>query len=113
MCGTVNPVGAPACSSCRAAGIPQMRLMFECPACHGLGLTPACVVCPHPGADDDLAFAEEVVEEPLSLDLDAGFDAEVDVESAGDEDEEDFDLDLGDEGEGDEGDTDLAEGEGG
>jgi hypothetical protein len=68
--------------------------MFECPRCRGLGLSPACVVCP-PGGDEDLVFAEEVVEEPLS------FAPGVDLE------DEDFDLDLGDDSDLEDADSDL------
>ena len=82
MCGTHHPVGAPACATCRASGVPQMRLMFECPACAGLGLDPTCAACPAVmplDLDDDLIVAEEVPDaefgEPvlgIELDTDAG-----------------------------------------
>jgi hypothetical protein len=94
ICGTVNAVGAPACSTCRATGVPQLRLMFECLRCHAIGLAPACAACPAPG-EEDLVFAEEVAEEPRSLDLDASFDAKMEFDT--EDEDEDFDLDLDDE----------------
>ena len=33
MCGTCHPVGTVVCSACRATGVAQLRLMFECPTC--------------------------------------------------------------------------------
>jgi hypothetical protein len=51
-----------------------LRLVFECPACSGLGLNPTCEACPPVvplDLDDDLIVAEEVTDEPLTLDPDA------------------------------------------
>ena len=87
MCGTHHPVGTPACATCRASGVPQMRLMFECPACGGLGLNPACAACPAVvplDLDDELIVAEEVPEEEfgelvLGVELDGELDLELDL----------------------------------
>lgn len=76
MCGTLHPVGVPACSACRAAGVPQLRLMFECQSCGLLDLNPVCGTCPPTATervyelDDDLIVAEEVPDE-FVLELDA------------------------------------------
>jgi recombinational DNA repair protein RecR len=68
MCGTHHPVGTRTCSTCRASGVTQLRLMFECPSCGRLDLAPVCEVCPAASAsDEDLILAEEVTDEPLSL----------------------------------------------
>ena len=89
MCGTHHPVGTPACATCRASGVAQMRLMFECPACGGLGLNPTCAACPAVvplDLDDELVVAEEVPDGDFGgLVLGLEFD-----------DEEDEELDLGD-----------------
>ena len=45
MCGTVHAVGTGVCSACRASGVPQLRLLFECPACGRLDITPDCEAC--------------------------------------------------------------------
>ena len=78
MCGTHHPVGTSVCATCRASGVTQLRLMFECPTCGQLGLSPVCATCPPPlELDDDLILADEVMEEPLTLDTDlAEFDDE-------------------------------------
>ncbi|QJW99488.1 hypothetical protein [Frigoriglobus tundricola] len=92
MCGTLHPVGSPSCSTCRASGVPQMRLMFECSACGALGLNPSCSACPVGvplDLDDDLIVAEEVPDEPLRIDpVGLGAFEEIDL---------DLDLGLGDE----------------
>jgi hypothetical protein len=56
--------------------------MFECPACRRLDLNPACDACPATGpravapvAGEELILAEEVTDEPLSLDDEPGEDA--------------------------------------
>src|SRR6476620_6307521 len=85
MCGTHHPVGTPACTTCRASGVAQLRLMFECQTCGHLGINPVCEACPYIEPlelDDDLIIAEEVADEPLTLD------------AAGDFGDLDFDLDL-------------------
>jgi hypothetical protein len=87
MCGTHHAVGTPACTTCRASGVTQMRLMFECPTCGHLGINPVCEACP--------------IIEPLELDDDLIVAEEVTDDSTG-EDFEDFDLDLEDEFEEDE-----------
>jgi rubredoxin len=46
VCGTVHAVGATVCGTCHATGVRNLRLMFECPRCFGLGITPACAACP-------------------------------------------------------------------
>jgi hypothetical protein len=79
MCGTHHAVGTPVCSTCRASGVTQLRLMFECQSCGRLDLSPVCASCPHPGQavepvyelDDDLIVAEEVADDPFALELDA------------------------------------------
>ena len=74
MCGTVQLVGAESCSSCGAAGVAQLRLMFECPTCGRLGLNPACAACAAPAGyvvvepEEELIVAEEVIDESFSLD---------------------------------------------
>lgn len=77
MCGTHQPVGTPACTSCGASGVGQLRLMFECPGCGRLDISPICGTCPLVahlsdwGYDaDGLVIAEEVVEDPFALELD-------------------------------------------
>ena len=62
MCGTHHPVGTAVCSTCRASGIAQLRLMFECQTCGQLGLNPTCAAC-----SEELAVAEELEEEPYVL----------------------------------------------
>jgi hypothetical protein len=101
MCGTHHPVGTPVCATCLASGVPQLRLMFECPSCAGLGLNPWCLECP---AGDGLIIAEEVGDEESSaqapLPHDEEFVIEFDEDEGGeyedepdDEDSEDHDLD--------------------
>jgi hypothetical protein len=71
MCGTHHPVGTAVCSTCRASGVPQLRLMLECPTCGHLGITPSCERCPPVvplELDAELIVAEEVVDELLPLD---------------------------------------------
>ena len=86
MCGTLHPVGAAVCSTCRASGVTQLRLMFECPACGGLGITPACGQCPPVvplDLDDDLIVAEEVADESPAADDTFDFDLSLDESEAG------------------------------
>lgn len=45
ICGTVQHVGAATCETCRATGLQNLRLMFECTECFRLGLSPSCGVC--------------------------------------------------------------------
>ncbi len=79
MCGTHQPIGTPACSVCRATGVGPLRLMFECPTCGRLDISPVCETCPPlPFADaldfdDGLIVAEEVIEadEPLVVEVEA------------------------------------------
>lgn len=77
MCGTHQPVGTPACTSCRASGVGPLRLMFECPGCGRLDISPICGACPlvagpfdWPYDADGLVIAEEVVEDPFAAELD-------------------------------------------
>jgi hypothetical protein len=80
--------------------------MFECPVCGGLGLDPTCQTCPAPAGqahpEEDLVVAEEVTDEPLSLDdddfkLDFHEDEEDEKVIVNlSETDDDFDLDLGD-----------------
>ena len=122
MCGTHHVVGTPACTTCRASGVTQMRLMFECPTCGGLGINPICAACPFIEPleldDDGLIVAEEVPDEPLELDIeDLDFDLDIDLgedsedealvvdlsEESIDEEDEDFDADDEQEDEAEEG----------
>ena len=82
MCGTSHPVGTIACSACRASGVGQLRLMFECPTCGRLDLSPVCEFCPRPATAfayevDELIIAEEIVEEPFAVDVGATSDSEI------------------------------------
>lgn len=74
-CGIHHPVGTPVCTACRASGVAQMRLMFECPRCGQLGLNLTCATCPPlPAAvfeppnllalEGELMMAEEIEEDP-------------------------------------------------
>lgn len=45
VCGTNHTVGTTACATCRATGLEHLRLLFECPGCFAVGLTPRCVAC--------------------------------------------------------------------
>src|SRR4051812_31075451 len=89
MCGTHHPVGTPACTTCRASGVAQMRLMFECQTCGNLGINPVCEACPFIEPlelDDDLIIAEEVADEPIALeDLDFDLDLDLDEDEVEDE----------------------------
>jgi len=110
MCGTHHPVGTTVCSTCRASGVTQLRLMFECQSCGRLDLNPVCANCPRnppPPAVypahvlepvEDLIVAEEVVEEPFTLeegdevdfaveDFELDFDEDEDEDAILDEDE--------------------------
>lgn len=86
-CGTCHPVGTPACTTCRATGVQNLRLLFECPACFRLGLSPECEAC--------RPLPYEIVEEPdevLALEPTGGeFELIVD-EDFGLDDGDDFDL---------------------
>jgi hypothetical protein len=42
VCGTILPVGTATCGTCRASGILNLRLLFECLKCFRLGLNPEC-----------------------------------------------------------------------
>ena len=59
VCGTHHPVGTVVCTTCKAMGIQNLRLMFECPVCFHLGILPACEVCtpllPYEVVEDDEA----------------------------------------------------------
>jgi hypothetical protein len=99
MCGTGHPVGTIVCSACRATGVAQLRLMFECQTCGRLDLNPTCAFCPRPadGTEpafevDELIVAEEIIDEPIAIDLGATDESEdlpLEFASAGeDEDEE-------------------------
>ena len=108
MCGTLHPVGTASCSTCRATGVGQLRLMFECPTCHRLGLNPACGACPAATPADpneELIVAEEVLDEAYSLDEIevGGDDAELVLDFDEDEADESLVVDESDDG------TDLDE----
>jgi hypothetical protein len=47
VCGTVHTVGTAICGTCLAAGIQNLRLLFECERCLRLGLNTSCDVCSH------------------------------------------------------------------
>lgn len=94
MCGTNHPVGTIVCSTCRASGVAQLRLMFECQSCGRLDIHPVCATCPQPGVpltdpalelDNDLIVAEEIPDEPVVVDLSADDLAELalDLEDLG------------------------------
>lgn len=91
MCGTHHPVGTDICSTCRATGVTQLRLMFECVTCGRLGLNPTCETCPPVAAlsldDDELIVAEEIPNEPLTLDDDAEY-SDIDLVIDFDDEEE-------------------------
>ena len=92
MCGTHHPVGTTVCSTCRASGVTQLRLMFECPKCARLGISPTCDQCPHVvplELDGDLIVAEEVADESVAVD-DLKFDFELDLDESDGGDE--FDV---------------------
>jgi hypothetical protein len=89
MCGTHHPVGTVACSTCRATGVAQLRLMFECQSCGRLDLSPTCDTCPRPANThaivfdlaDDLIIAEEVSDDALgATDESDDFPLEIDIE---------------------------------
>jgi hypothetical protein len=76
--------------------------MFECQKCGQLGLNPYCETCPRSQAppiadpsevlelDDELIVAEEVIEEPLTLDDDfLDFDSDLEL------DFDELEIDLG------------------
>lgn len=76
MCGTHHPVGTPACSTCGASGVTQLRLMFECLACSRLDISPECKECSFtPFASpldafydhDGLVIAEEVIDDEFAI----------------------------------------------
>jgi hypothetical protein len=104
MCGTHHPVGTPACTTCRASGVTQLRLMFECPTCGRLGLNPTCEAClppvaafvPYEVVEEDLIVAEEIQEEPLSLDDAADSDDDLKFDFDEDEEDEKVVIDLSD-----------------
>jgi hypothetical protein len=120
-CGIHHPVGTPVCSTCRASGVTQLRLMFECQTCRNLGITLVCAVCAAPNdttatqiPEEDLIIAEEVTDEPFELVEEDDFsldyvededeaDESVIVDLSDEEDEEENDEDE----EEDEGDSDL------
>lgn len=88
LCGTINTVGSNLCGTCRASGLQNLRLMFECLHCFRLGLNPSCEPCSRlstehsqapggcwgdaevpPGADvgaGEIAIAEEFLEAGLA-----------------------------------------------
>ncbi len=110
MCGTHHPVGTLVCSTCRASGVTQLRLMFECPACGHLGINPVCQAClpvvpPYEvvepaETEGDLIVAEEVVDGSLTPD-DDDFTLELD-EDDGEEEDEKVVVDLSEEADEDE-----------
>jgi hypothetical protein len=65
VCGTVNPVGLTACGACRATGLENLRLLFECLHCFRVGLMPKCEACSRLLPLDP---AYEVVQDPLDPD---------------------------------------------
>lgn len=98
MCGTHHAVGTAICATCRASGVAQLRLMFECETCGALGIDPTCGECAAREFDNDLAFAEELIEEPYTID-ESERPEDVPLELDDDEIELIEDLDLGDDDE--------------
>ena len=100
MCGTHHPVGTVVCSACRATGVAQLRLMFECQTCGRLDLSPLCECCPRPASEselvldlDDLIVAEVVTDEPTALDRGAkDGSGELSPEFDGEGEDEDWDV---------------------
>ena len=45
VCGTIHTVGTAICGTCRASGIQNLRLLFECQNCFRLGLDASCDSC--------------------------------------------------------------------
>lgn len=45
VCGTNHVVGTTTCTTCRATGLQDLRLLFECPGCFAVGLMPRCQAC--------------------------------------------------------------------
>jgi hypothetical protein len=64
VCGTIWTVGTAICGTCRASGIQNLRLLFECLTCFRLGLNPSCGSCSTGAVEnpedalDDLPIAE-------------------------------------------------------
>jgi hypothetical protein len=98
MCGTQHAVGTAECTTCRATGVAQLRLMFECPTCRHLGINPKCEKCRSvaPLELDDLIVAEEISDAPttpvgtefdVTLDFGLAPDEVTDVALFDDEDE--------------------------
>ena len=109
VCGTSHPVGSSICSTCRATGLTDLRLLFECPKCFRLGLLPACSSCspaPDPAAAEEPTPVLFTAPETASTDLeDDGWDVELVMEDRDDgftfepeepppDDNWDFELDL-------------------
>lgn len=112
VCGTNQAVGTAVCLACRATGVQNLRLMFECPTCFRLGIVPACDQCqpptpalPHEVVEPDeevLALWDEEGEIDLESStpasgtaLDSGFEFILDDDSAfGDEDESGFTIEF-------------------
>jgi hypothetical protein len=54
VCGTILPVGSGICGTCRATGLQNLRLLFECMKCFRTGLNPTCESCsPHGISPED------------------------------------------------------------
>lgn len=95
MCGTHHPVGTIVCSTCRASGLAQLRLMFECQTCGRLDLAPMCVTCPPPAVSldlDDGLIEAEVIDEPLALDVEDGVEEDEKLVVDLSEDEEELEV---------------------
>jgi rubredoxin len=63
VCGTIHSVGTTMCSTCRATGMQDLRLLFECPDCFSVGLLPRCEAC-HPAS---VPIVDRVSPDPKEL----------------------------------------------
>lgn len=96
VCGTSHHVGTDVCATCRATGLENLRLLFECGKCYRTGLKPECERCEPPlscevveDADESLPVVEVMPDEPED---DAGFTFEPEERPL--DDGWDFELDL-------------------
>jgi hypothetical protein len=69
VCGTILAVGTDVCGTCRASGIQNLRLLFECMKCFRLGLSPICEICSQPPSLDPETGKEENTASPVMASL--------------------------------------------
>jgi len=69
VCGTILTVGTTLCGTCRASGIHNLRLLFECTTCFRLGLSPSCEICSPPLSLDQEEGTPEVNASPTTVSL--------------------------------------------